>query len=310
MVGTPFAIFRQAEIDEAEAQAARDQLSPHIYMVTRRPRITVDPSSIKITAETISGSLLQNDRGVTSRHEWTRRNDFGSTDLKLDIKYPFTQLGISRPGGKFAVIDASVLLAHCTATRDPPYSSNWLDLEVLYVGQSFGGTGELSAFGRLRTHSTLQKIYADSVQTRPDADIWLVVFNFEETKLARIEASNGDANAEVARILGFMEGSMSLQHKINFTEAALIRYLQPEYNTTFKDRFPSPTHSSYSECFEMDLNSVVAEMQTLEVGTRFGTATRPPAFAHIAAFQLPSTAERRSMFSFAGTGDRLSGPVF
>jgi hypothetical protein len=90
------------------------------------------------------------------------------------------------------------------------------------------------------------------------------------------------------------------QQKINFTEAALIRYFEPPYNKIYKDTFPNPAHSTYSQCYELDINSICIELQTSElVNCQFFSSTIPKAPWHMKDFQLHSKAERRSMFDFA-----------
>ncbi|TKG97822.1 hypothetical protein FC678_26315, partial [Peribacillus simplex] len=44
------------------------------------------------------------------------------------------------------------------------------------------------------------------------------------------------------------------KQEINFTEAALIRYFQPKYNDIMKYRFPSRTHTEYSDLFKENVD--------------------------------------------------------
>lgn len=87
------------------------------------------------------------------------------------------------------------------------------------------------------------------------------------------------------------------QQKINFTEAALIRYFRPLYNTIYKESFPNPAHSTYQECFDLDINSVCIEMNTLEMmNCMFYSESVPRTHWNRQDFLLKSKEERKSMF--------------
>ena len=98
-------------------------------------------------------------------------------------------------------------------------------------------------------------------------------------------------------VLGSVMGDgISDQQRINFTEAALIRYFQPEYNTLFKDPFPSPVHSSYASCYDVDLNMIAVEVGSEDLGCKFWSKHVEPKWTHIAAFPLHSREQRKHMF--------------
>jgi streptogramin lyase len=175
------------------------------------------------------------------------------------------------------------------------------DLEVLYVGQAFGSVGERTAAERLKTHSTLQGIYYEASRLTPDQEVWLVLADSVEVRIASVDGTrtslttNDEDDAHIARTIS---STMTEQQKINFSEAAIIRYFKPAYNTMFKDNFPNRAHKSYSECYDIDLNAVVAEVQSEPIGVRLWSPTVPPSDLHFCAFELHSPQERRSMFAF------------
>lgn len=92
------------------------------------------------------------------------------------------------------------------------------------------------------------------------------------------------------------------RQRINFTEAALIRYFSPEYNKIYKDTFPSPAHTTYSECYDLDLNSVSVELQTDRLYTRVWSKVIKPDYVHFCTFPLHSKEDRMYMFEIARLG--------
>jgi hypothetical protein len=81
------------------------------------------------------------------------------------------------PYEEYVILDEQENLAHggvvamiLNFLTDPPDAL--LLHEVLYVGQAFGSDGDRSAWDRLKSHSTLQRIYSE---TRPDKEIWLTL---------------------------------------------------------------------------------------------------------------------------------------
>lgn len=91
---------------------------------------------------------------------------------------------------------------------------------------------------------------------------------------------------------------MSDQQFVSFTEAALIKYFQPEYNKTFKNIFPSPAHLTYKDCYELDLNMIAIEIQTENVMCRLWSQHVEPKWTHLHKFILHSVNDRKSMFDF------------
>jgi hypothetical protein len=171
------------------------------------------------------------------------------------------------------------------------------DLEVLYVGQSYGTAGERQAADRLQSHSTLQKILGEASRLHPDREIWLALIEFKDTLLASFDGRLGPEAEELdeGRIERVLTNEVSDAQKINFTEAALIRYFEPKYNSTFRNSFPSPAHASYTDCYEIDLNLVAVGLNTMPLGFRLYSDARPREWFHMITFPLHDSAERRSM---------------
>ena len=273
----------------------------HIYFVGRRPRITLDPESFRFSSSRVNGTfwIQRQDRREPINIDVPNR--LGTADVEMLSQYPFSEFeikgadGTHLSGGK-----SSLLLASAC-----PSMFEYFDFEVLYIGQSYGVEGSRTAPERLASHSTLQGIYAEAQRRTPDQEIWITLVSFEEWLLATfdgrkdqtIETTIEQDDEHVDEVLS-RAGSDQLN--INFTEASLIRYFQPEYNRLFKDTFPNPAHSTYAQCYEVDLHSVGVQISTEAVRFRMWSHVVPPEWIHLPQFELHSREERRSMFDFWG----------
>jgi hypothetical protein len=137
-----------------------------------------------------------------------------------------------------------------------------LDLEVLYVGQAYGESGARSARDRLASHETLQGIYAEAIASAPDQEVWLLLLGLQEP-YSMIQLGPTPpvpflepTEEEIASDLSRLWTRITEQQEINLAEASLIRYFAPPYNGIYKQTFPSPAHKTYSDCYELDLNTV------------------------------------------------------
>ena len=293
------ALVQQADLDAPQIVEYFDAIRPcHLYLIGSRPRVTLIPDECNFSATTAHlafGLQVQNRTEVIERDVL---NWIGRDDLMIECTYPHTffnirdSTGVSHRSGK-----AALLLAECTSAH-----VDALDFKVLYVGQSYGMGGERRAPQRLASHSTLQGIYAEAITRSPDQEIWIILAHVESRLLANIDgrqaavATRAEDDLHIREVL---KRSVSEQHLINYAEAGLIRYFQPEYNTVFKDTFPSPAHSSYAECYDMDLNGIVVEVQTEEIRLQLWSDSVKRKWVHFGQFELHDRAERQSMFTLA-----------
>ena len=183
--------------------------------------------------------------------------------------------------------------------------TSFLDLEILYIGQSFGVKQPRTPFDRLKSHETLQKIYSEIMTKNIDSEIWVALLSFEEILYMISHQDNGYTMQEIEddwekRGSVICNKGITAQQKINFTEAALIKYFDPIYNENFKDSFPSPTHKTYSECYKLDINSVIVELGTQDIiECKFYSDKVPKQERHHIHFTLHSEKERKNMFDFS-----------
>jgi hypothetical protein len=268
----------------------------HIYIISRRPRISLDCSSLKFSENTVSGQYCVQRGRTPEYHGFKTNNYLGTARVRVECPYPYTEFRIfSESGEVLSQGKVAVLLSQFVRPH-----GGLFDLEVLYIGQAFGQDGKRTAPDRLKAHSTLQNIYAEASRLSPDQEIWITLCSFQPILLASFDGRSKEFDTTDAEdeehMRHVLKATVTDQQKMNFTEAALIRYFQPEYNKTYKDTFPNPAHSTYSQCYDLDLNLVHVELETEIIRSRLWSQSVKPQWAHFCEFPLHSREQRRSMF--------------
>lgn len=273
-------------------------IDPHIYIIGRRPRITLDPKTVTFEESFVSGEFRKQIKDKFIQIPFKVPNLLGTHRVALKCDYPYTEYNIVTEDGRVIAEGKSALLLSTFGIEFLEH----MDLEVLYVGQAYGKEGSRNAAKRIQKHETLQGIYAEAIKNSPDSDIWLILSTFEPYLLASFDGVSKDYSTTIdqddAHIENVLQADVTEQQQINFTEAALIRYFQPSYNKIYKDSFPNPAHSTYSECYDIDLNMINVELNTEDLLFRIWSRSAKPKWIHYCSFPLHSKEERMYMFDF------------
>lgn len=301
-------LLQQDSLDDIDNILDEKNFRPHIYFICKRPRISINPKGFKITEDLIEVVFRQQNQEQYIDIPISVKNQHKRTDRTLRSSYPYTVFEFLDANGNVIYNGKSSLLLQESLQGNQP---QFTDLEILYIGQSFGFNGSRDASDRLKAHSTLQNIYAEAINNSPDSEIWLILSAFDEPFLMiSMDGRSGSYGTTLEEdddhINKVVQHRMSEQQKVNFIEAALIRYFQPRYNKIYKDTFPDPSHLTYSECYSIDLNSVTVELQTEELFMRVWSDKQTPRDLHFCSFPLHSRDEREYMFEFARLGEAPS----
>ena len=266
--------------------------SPHIYLVGTRPRVTLKPGSFEIDGRKINLVLEVHNRDTREQIEIHTEYPEDTDGLELTCEYPYSNFVFDKPNGKFNLSSKwSLFLQNCKPMAPE------LNFKILYIGQAFGEEGERNASDRLLSHSTLQKIYSEAIQLNPDREVWLNLIAFQNPfQITMIDGRHkGETHDPEGHASKFGNMQVSWAHMICFAEAAMIRYFQPEYNQTFKNSFPSAKHTSYSECYELDLNSISVEFDTEPLRCTFSSPTIAADWLHLIQYPLHDREQRIAM---------------
>lgn len=271
----------------------------HIYFICRRPRVMIVPDKCYFKSDSMELTFSIQKQFEFHEHKLSVRTIEDRSDFNLISKYPYNKFQIFKSGN--IVFEAKSSLYYNRYLKK--YNTD-MDLEVLYIGQSYGVNGARTSPDRLKQHPTLQKIYSEAIQNNPDHEIWLNLISFERIMITSFDGINKypevnrDNNVKRASTAmhKFVTNKLNEKQTINFTEASLIKYFKPEYNIEYKDKFPNPSHKSYSECYDLDVNSVCFELETDCIKARLFSPTMNPAFVHFGGFTMETRDKRISMF--------------
>ena len=288
--------------DYSKSQELFNEDNPcNIYFVLRRPKVTVIPDSINISNKKASFKLLvhskQKQIEVDLGCEFTNAN----STIEYYTEYPYNILAfrdqekalmVARPS---TLLDSNLVLDNIDCEE--------LDYEVLYIGQAYGKNGKRTALDRLASHETVQKIYSQTLTDNPESDIWIMLCNFSQDSMLLsagkdlVKVKKEDEKIEEEKVKHVFNNnglSITERQKINFTEAALIKYFEPHYNIKFKDIFPSPRHISYKECYDLDIRAINIELDTSEMVRKIFTD------------KVKRKVHHMKMYEFKGDKDRIS----
>lgn len=283
----------------------------HIYLICRRPSFFYDPSSFRYANGEVIGDLVYKTNGIPKKIPF--KNEFPLLDGAIDVElspYPHREIQTKDKDGEIVrYLHATTLSVELGAHVGEQSLS---DLEVLYVGQAYAD-GRRSALDRLKSHSTLQKILADTQYNMPDDEIFVLTFEYAPYQvLAMFDGlAKNPIKGEVdeKRFISVLDNPLTQHQQICLAEAGLIRYFQPKYNEIYKESFPASNQKILSECYELDFSALAVEINTDELNFSLYSKSALPKQHHIAQFDLINPNERLSFFSLEGqSGNTLARP--
>lgn len=284
LYSSPPCALSPADLYDRRADLAQALSDCHLYCITRRPRMHLDPRSLVLHGRRLTG------------HWWT-------TSPQGPVAHVFEcELGPALIGGPAPPISVSVtgpgthLLVTTAAHRQRianhvlvAASSHTLpeactDLEVLYVGQGIGQKHARSAVDRLRAHTTFQRILADFSSHHPDQELLLLLYRFEHQRMlistggvlaATPAASAAEDAAHLDRLINMQLG---LRETITLAEAGLINHFKPAYNVLLKSSNFSARRklSILQRLLDSGVAGLIVELTSHNLGSRVVTPHASP----------------------------------
>lgn len=293
MIGKYFCLLQPEDLEHFVDNSAVPPVQ--VYMITRRPRITLDPASIKVNAELITGNFLVNRGKDTELHSFTILNQLGTSDIRIESPAPHNMFYIYDENNELLTMGKTANLV--PLCKEP--LEELLDLEVMYVGQTLGMEGAQTNLKKIEDIKTLQAVCSDIELKTPDQDIWLLLWHFEQmSETAAVNPEFMSQEEESVFLKKMLGENISAQQAENFTEAALIKFFQPEYNNTSKYNLENKAAETYPKCYNVDVNLVVVELNTEEISCRLWSSQVEPEIMHYIDFALNSPKESKNFFTF------------
>lgn len=276
----------------------------HIYIIGKTPIISYCAKSFNYENGLLSGKVVYRIAGDLREKDFSFEFPLldGATEVKLS-NYPYREIiTIDKDGNEIRYLPASAV---CMGIGWHLNNIELSDIEVLYVGQAYGD-GTRTAFERLKSHSTLQKILAQVQYESPDYEVQILTFEYAPYRvLSQMDGRAGNVISDyrdLDRFRSIMNNYLSEYEQICLVEAGLIRYFQPRYNEIYKDNFPNDKHKVLASCYDLDFSGLVVEINTEELRFRLFSPTVKASHHHICQVDLLDPEKRWGFFHY-GRGD-------
>jgi hypothetical protein len=266
----------------------------NLYIVSKAPRVTADPASVRFTTSGEFFVTLKEQIKDKFREYPVHIERFApdAAQFVWHSEWPYDEFTITDPNGRQTGGPVSIFFRQIKMMPEL-----LLRQEILYIGQAFGKAGERTAFDRLKNHSTLQRIYSE---TQPDMEIWLTLCSIDDIALNTVIGAPGGViektdseNAEHVDRVYDRYNSPDFWHReaVTGAEAGLISYFKPQYNIVYKSNYPDPAHIHISTLYELEFHTLVVELQSFQINTKFWTESAEPKEVHFAYYPLGELAD-------------------
>lgn len=302
-------IFRPAELYKIDGDGdLRKELERYnIYMVARRPRISIDPNSLNLDTinQTVEGTYVINFGVEVKQKKFVYKNPLDNRMTALgEPAYPYDHIRVVLDYNFHAQIKIQDLI------RDSkPSMSPYSDLFVEYVGQSFGDEGDSDALSRLigktgkQGHGSLQKVLADINANNPESEAYVLLYSYGYYRKLILGGAGPEPLHELGdnptRLNELLDAVVPRSNRIDLIEASLIRYFQPKYNDIYKRTFPKKNHEILSELFKLDITGLSVSLATEWHNTRVSSEKIEPSCEHLAIYPIVDDEQRMSFFDLA-----------
>lgn len=305
----PF-VFRSSELYQIDHQLRSELERYNIYLVARRPRLSLIPSSILVDPkQNIISGVIEAHLRESKEHLVFKASipNAIQIDSLRDQEYPFDLLRCWAKGN----CHLNFRLHDILRLSNKDYSPI-TDMFVEYVGQAFGEAGERDVIDRLigntgkDGHGSLQKVLAEVNANHPDQEVHLLLYSFEFHKriifgggCSGTPEPNYSFSDQSKRFEQFYEAEITRKTRINLAEAAIIKHFAPKYNDKYKRTFPLHTHKILERLHELDITGLHFTLSTKEHNVRLFSQTVPPSDEHCGHYPISKDEDRITFFDLA-----------
>jgi hypothetical protein len=277
----------------------------HLYAICRRPNLRITGPAAGADG-TIDIAFCCGDEEFTERVP-------GEFTINAD-RWPASWVTVAAHGTSQRVRVSDLAAATTTTGQKDvmtwsdarPSLSQALELEVLYVGKSWGSAEESSrqVEDRLRMHEKVVRAFSEAEELDLDVEFRLVVFRLTaaEDQINTVTLGPGPALADSLKTAAAAATTLPARAFVALAEAALINHFKPVMNTHFVKNFPKKQHKSYQETLDAAYTGVGLHLTTFGSLARLWTPEtdkRPGgrSFTHSNTWQLPNQGERMKFLS-------------
>lgn len=295
-------IFNPSDLDKEEVKKEIASDKYHIYLVCKRKKLFFEKS-------------VESDQHLEITLYWLDENhnkQYVTCKSTTELKITSVQNGyyeVEYKGNKdikikehLMVNDFYYLMEDVIGTSVPTALPS--DLEVMYIGQAFGRTGNKKIDYRVAHHEKIQQIALEILNTGSNEEVLIIGVKVETNDLATsFIAENMDTSNFTLDSMKELRNKAAMRttegQGITVFEASLIRFFQPKYNTEYKSSFPSPDFPSYEEIYETEFDYSAVTIDTRAVLARiYSKEVSERKYLHHQHFPLKSKSDKKTLFEY------------
>lgn len=256
----------------------------NLYLITRRFRIFINPEKFRFEGDTIIGEfLVRRLTGIASIpfkykiNQCAEPNDSKILDVAVNANGA-SMLVMTPVGDRHISVNVVVANAESTLIAEDT------DMDVLYVGQGIGRKRSRTALDRLQSHTTFQRILAETSTYFPEWEVLVLLYRFEHGRT--IISNGGDLNVEPqasdeqdsAHFNELRKVTLKRHQVVSLAEAALINYFKPRYNQLLKSTSFAATKKIkvLEQLMNAGITGLIVEICTVNLRSRIGTFDATP----------------------------------
>lgn len=247
--------------------------STNIYFICKKPRLRFIENSLLYDHEHLGIGIELTTKDKIKREFFILSNyhQIFPTAVGFSIhKEKKSKLVINWSKGNPSDIPIEMMINYFYLANNNTFNnfleSDVFDYEILYIGQSIGKEGQSNAYKRIMKHEKLQQILSDLVENEPYNEIFTILFSIDSPYFFGTmdgKFCNDQSKNNVDSLKNFINNDrLSKKEIISITEACLIRYFCPPYNTFLKNKFPNGDEKLLQKCRKYDVNSVLVVINT------------------------------------------------
>jgi hypothetical protein len=292
-------LFDPSEMNEITDIIQSDQY--HIYLLCKRKKIYFE-SSVPAGADFCNTVLYYLDEQREKVRLYYQHSSALQIHSHANGVYHITRGGKREEMSDFMLIN---LLLH-TGQDEPegtPVVRRISDLEVMYIGQSFGRINAQTIESRLANHEKIQRIALDVLRGGTNEELLVVGVTVGAGDLTTaLVTAEHPQQVTAQELLAHQQRAQQRPSEgqlITICEAALIRYFQPRLNIEYKGTFPCPGAGSYDELYKIDFDYCHITLAVEPIYARLFSEHVPiPRYVHSQHYPLSSRSDKQQFFDY------------
>lgn len=277
--------FKLAHLRTVKKEFYEDFVGHHIYLIAKMPRIWFSPvQEVDILNRTHVFSYFIQSGFTHIKYESVSCLPPNTYSVEVS-QFPHDTISCLDKEGNLVDRINSLHFLYTLPEHLRP------DLEVLYVGRSYGQKYRLNVLDRLndQRHDNLLDILINSTSNEPDSELVVLTYNFNYEKRfismdSQFPGPDHLFSLEIDRINYLKSLRINRKLKIDIIEEGIINYFDPPFNKYLTKSIPKMSSSTIRAFQKMDLGGVIIEFYSKEHGLKLKSKRVSPRKLHYIPF--------------------------